>query len=1047
MPVSISRTWWTAILLMAVLGQPALVRADAAADKYNLAVGLYKQSRWALAAQRFDGFLKDHPQHEKAPLATFYLGLAYVNQEEYKAARDTLRSFIKAYPTNMNLPQARYRVAECSYLLDDFPAAQPELQDFIAQHPQDPLVERALPYLGDVQLRQNQAAAALVTFDKALKDFPKGALVDDARFGRARALEGLQKPAEAIEQYRELAANKEGPRAAEALFQIAARQFDAQQFAEAAGSYRELIQTFPKSGLLPSARLNAGYALYQGGKFAEAADQFAAAQQDPASFVTAGYWRGLSLKSQGDVKQAAVVLAAVAKEAGDIPLAESIHFQRAICARQLGDAPGAQALFTQGTDKWPQGEFADDSLHAAAELALDAGDLATANQLLTRFAKDYSGSGLRLHYDLLMGRVDLATASAAVKAQQPVEQINEQYRLASERFDKILKESTVPRTQLLARYYLGLTRQLQNQHDETLKVLAPLIEVVQTDGAKSEFGDALLVLAESQLALKQFEPAQISAEKYLTLFPQGRQVPRALFVVSISAAQRKDVAASNAAVDRLIKDFRTHPLTPVTVLQLAELAESQQDWPVSGARYTALIPLSEGTDNQAFALRGLAWSLFKQKQYAAAADNFDKVVKQFPKHKLNSECAYYRAEALREAGQGEQAVAGYVDVFQRFGPPAPAAPGSEQEAPLLYAYRAGLQRARTLRQLKQVAPADEAYTALLEKFPQPLQLDRLLDEWALMNYEAERYAQADEIFARLIAQTPNSELADNARLSLAESDLVNDKLESAQQAFEGLLAAEASDADVKERSLYQLIVLAVDQQRWADVGTLSDRLAKSFPESPHLAYARYGLAEAVVNAAKATEAEVAAAKQQLDAVMASAPEKFAKDSFLGRVWVLAAELTNREKRYEDVFKLTEQFKQAHADSIFIYQLEEIVGRSYKQQADFPQARAAFERVIADPLAFRTATAAKSQFLIAETHFLEMKWEEAFLEYQKVYTSYDLPEWQAAALLQSAKCDEQLKQWKEAAATYSQLIEEFPQSEHIPDAQQRLDVARKKANGT
>jgi TolA-binding protein len=130
----------------------------------------------------------------------------------------------------------------------------------------------------------------------------------------------------------------------------------------------------------------------------------------------------------------------------------------------------------------------------------------------------------------------------------------------------------------------------------------------------------------------------------------------------------------------------------------------------------------------------------------------------------------------------------------------------------------------------------------------------------------------------------------------------------------------------------------------------------------------------------------------------------------------------------------------------MYQVEEVVGRSYKQQANFPEARSAFQRVLADKQAFRTATAAKSQFLIAETYFLEEKWEDAFLAYQKVYASYDLPEWQSMALLQSGKCDEQLKRWKEAAKTYEQMIQEFPKSEHVNEAQQRLEAAKNKAGG-
>jgi TolA-binding protein len=519
-----------------------------------------------------------------------------------------------------------------------------------------------------------------------------------------------------------------------------------------------------------------------------------------------------------------------------------------------------------------------------------------------------------------------------------------------------------------------------------------------------------------------------------------------LFAVAVAAAHADAADASAAALDRLTKEFPAHPLTPAALLQLAELAESRQDWPAAAARFTALAAVSEGTDNQAFALRGLAWAHLKQRDFGPAAEHFGRIVRQFPNHKLASECMYYLAESLREGGKLEQAVAAYGDVLQRFAPLKPAAPGAEQNPPLIYAWLAGRQRARTLQQMKDVDQADAAYAALLEKFPRPVELDRILDEWALLNYQAENYAKADELFRRLLREVPGSPLADNARLSLAESDLVSGKLDDAKAAFEGLLASDSSDAEVKERSLYQLIVLGVDRKRWSDVRQLASRLRRDFPESPYFVYAQYADAEAILSSPKTGETEFAAAKKLLDAVMQSAGDNLAKDAFEARAWVLAAEIAFREKNYDEAFRLAADFNRRHPDSIFHYQVEEIVGRCYKQQANFEEARRAFERVLSDPAAFRTSTAAKAQFLIGETYFLEEKWEEAFLAYQKVYASYDFPEWQAPALLQSGKCDERLNQWKDAARTYAQLLHEFPQSEFAKEAQERLEFAKKKAAG-
>ena len=1046
--------WWPAwrglvVWLIVALAMPSVVRADAALDEYNTAVGLYKQSRWKPAAEQFRAFLKTYDKHEKAPLAKLYLGLTLVNLDDFKAARDELRAFVKENPQNANVAQARYRIAECSYLLNDLAAARVDLDSYLKDFPKDTFHDHALPYLADVQLRLNDPTAALTSFQQSIDRFPTGPLVEDAKFGRARSLEALKREDEAVAQFKELAAQKEGPRAADSQFHLAAIAFERKQFPEASAAYVELTKSFPKSRFVPAAHLNAGYAYFQSGKFAEAAPQFEEAAKDKAQRVTAGYWQGLSLKSIGQNAQAVEVLKGAAQAAGDAPLLESILFQQALCERQLGRAVEAKQLFTAVLDKWSKGEFGDDSLHALAELAIESGDLTGAEQLLARFAKDYPTSGLKMHADLLSGRVELARAAVKLREQKPADEVAVHYEAAAQRFDVVMRESTVAKTKSQARYYLAFARQLQGQHASALELIAPLAEQVLAEGAKSEFGDALVLQADSWQIEKKLDEADGAVASYLNLFPKGRQVARALSIQAVVATRKGDVAKADAALKRLDMEFAEHPLRLVTTQQLAELADAREDWPTSARLYASLIPLTNGSDNQPYAIRGLAWAQLKQKQGAMAAETFARVTKDFATHKVAPECAYYRGEALKEAGDVEAALLAFDQLLKQIAIDKPAEPNAEQQSPWLYSYRAGLHVARLHRKAKRAKEADIAYEELVKRFPKPQRLDQLLDEWALLNYDAQQFERADEIFRRLIAEVPDSELADNAKLSLAESDLIGDKLDAARKAFEELIASDNSDAEVKERSLYQLIVLAVDQQRWPDVRSLGEQFPALFPNSPHRWYASYSVVESILANVKASEPDLDAAKQRLTALRAE------KDNaavnvlpWFDRVWVLLAEVTFRQKKYDELEPIVAELRQRPMKSPFLHQAEEVLGRGYKQQAPpkFDDARQAFERVVADKDAFRTETAAKSQFLIGETFFLQEKWPEAFIAYQKVFNNYDFPDWQSAALLQSGKCDEQQQQWKEAISTYNLLLEKFPKSMHMEEAKTRRDAAMKKLGG-
>jgi TolA-binding protein len=282
--------------------------ADAGLDDYNVAVGLFKQNRWGQATDQFRKFLKTHEKHEKAPLARLYLGLALVENKDFKNARDELRKFVSENRQNPNLGQARYRIGECSYLLDDLTAARGELESFIRDFPEDSLREHAYPYLGDTLLRLSDGAGALKMFDLAIEKFPKGALIDDAKFGRARALDSLKRYDDAITQYSELAAKKESSRAADAQFYLGASYFEREKYADAVSAYTAIARDFPDSPLVPAAQLNAGYALFKSGSFQDAATQFEQAAKVTTQQPTAGYWLGRSLKAQGNYTQALEVL-------------------------------------------------------------------------------------------------------------------------------------------------------------------------------------------------------------------------------------------------------------------------------------------------------------------------------------------------------------------------------------------------------------------------------------------------------------------------------------------------------------------------------------------------------------------------------------------------------------------------------------------------------------------------------------------------------------------------------------------------------------------
>lgn len=347
-----------------------------------------------------------------------------------------------------------------------------------------------------------------------------------------------------------------------------------------------------------------------------------------------------------------------------------------------------------------------------------------------------------------------------------------------------------------------------------------------------------------------------------------------------------------------------------------------------------------------------------------------------------------------------------------------------------------------MEKLNRVPDADRMYEKLAARFPKRDKTDLLLNEWATVNYTAERFERADEVFRRITKEFPNSSVADNARLSLAESDLIAGKLEAARAEFASLATGDGSDEQVQQRSLYQILRIDLERKDWDALRKTGADSLKRFPEGKYRWDAEFSVAEADFQ----QEKYPAARDRLLRLVEHKQTPEVAAAPWFPRLWLLLVETEFRLKNYEAVSTLVADIRKSDPEFPILYQLDEIRGRSLKAQAMFPEARAAFEQALADERGKLTETAAKCQFHIAETYLLEKNYRQALLEYLKVDIMYKYPEWQAPALFQAAGCHEALEEWPDAVKTYENMLQMYPTSEFAAQAKQRLEAARKKAGG-
>jgi len=111
---------------------------------------LYKRARSLLlegdmvnAAQLFETFIVQHPNHSLADNAMYWLGECHYSSGQYKKAIGVFKELVKAYPKAEKVPDALLKTGYAYISLDDVNRAHHYLKSVITKYPFSPAAEKA----------------------------------------------------------------------------------------------------------------------------------------------------------------------------------------------------------------------------------------------------------------------------------------------------------------------------------------------------------------------------------------------------------------------------------------------------------------------------------------------------------------------------------------------------------------------------------------------------------------------------------------------------------------------------------------------------------------------------------------------------------------------------------------------------------------------------------------------------------------------------------------------------------------------------------------
>lgn len=990
--------------------------ADEATDDFNLGVSLYRNARYQLAAETFDEFLKTNAQHPRAALAQLYYGLSLHSLEQYDPARKQFLLYIEANPTSPHLAVARYRTGESSFFLSDYNAAITQLSDYLQLHDGHDLNDSATLFLGESYNRTGEYTKAEATLRGLLDSEPDAELLAETQFEMGRAIEAQGKTTDALQLFENLATEQSGIFTVRSLARIGTIHFQAKDYSKASEAYDKIVADFGSQPIASKAALQSGAAQYALRNYRDALAKLKNVSDESPEAKEAGLLKGLCLRELGELDSARKLLQEAYAKAGDAPQAAEILYRRAELERFDDKKEVAAQMFIDLADRWPNDARAPNSLLNAAEAKMELGDLDTASNLLKRLESAAPGFAA-FDVQILQGRMLLAE-------DKPADAVT---ILETAGATKGLTQSQ----DLLANYHLIRAYYRNNQFDDVMTTFEPRKTEFQQPDSKGT-AQAIALAALSCLETKQFEKAQQLASDFLAIEEEPAKRIDALAARSVAFANLKRFDQAKADLDTLTSQHAQATRSWQAVVQSAEAAWRSKDYTVAAELYKIAAGYKVDPRVAEPGMVGLAWTQFELGSVDDAATTFQVLVDDFPASKGRNEAEYMVAFCNEKSGKDADAALGFLQLFDRLEPTlAEKKPGHPD---VRFAFDSARAYARLSAKNNRLDAANASYERITKSFADSPDIAAIYDEWAYLNYTGKQYEKADAIYSLLLDKFPTSEFAGGARLTLAESAMVGDRLDDALKEFKAITANADYLDTVKEPALAHTIDILSAQRQWGEVMELSKTFADKYGASERAPRVQLFFAQALLD-----QKDFAEANRNVQVLKKGVIEGLIPDAeWTDRIWVVEADIALAEKRYGDIDKITDDFLQRKPKSKFAFQLSQIQGLRWKTQAepDFVRARQYFKQVTQDEFGRGTETAARCQFLIAETLLMQNELKQAVIEYYQVYR-YPYPDWQARGLYQMAMCEEALGDRNGWTRTLTDLVKEFPNHELATQAKQKL----------
>ncbi|MBS0210977.1 MAG: tetratricopeptide repeat protein [Planctomycetes bacterium] len=968
--------------------------ADAAATFQKLLDDAAKFPAGALVAETTDGEKLD-----LLPATYYYLGLSQYNvgqsgkADMLDRAQQTLATLAQKYPQGRYLPQAIFYQGEAAYAAGRKTDAVKFYIEFVKQFPDDTLAPDAWYALGVTQAELERFQPAADNFAAFLQLYPQHRLVTEVTMRRGDALMQLDKPAEAEPLFATAAAAQGFGPADYALRRQADARFEQKQYAKAASLYRDLINRYPQSSSVPTARMTAGKCLFLDDKFADARVEFEplAAGDSDASWE-AVHWITRAYLREGQPAKAAERVDAALKKAGKSTWAARLMLDRADALYEMpARLADASTAYNAVAEQHAQHDLAAEALYMASFCALKQNDYSAAASRSQKFLKQYP-------------QHELVPAVRYVSAESKL--LARDFKGAEADYGKLLRDypqhAEVP-TWSLRR---GLALSLGERYSDAVSALKPLAGKLATADANAQ---AYYLLGNSYLQQKKPKEAAEALEASLAAAPQSKQADETLLLLAQIARDKNDLKRARAMLQRGMQEFSSGPVADKLYFRAAEYAYAADDLPAAVQHYQELLKRFGNSPLAPQARYGLGWALFSQGNGKDAVAAYDQLLAAKPVADVAARTLYARGVARYSLKDYQRAIGD----FQAFLDTKPTTAERSDAR-----YNLGL----CLVAAEQLPAAIDTFQKLLKDDAKYVGADRAWNELAWAAKNAGREKDSLDAFQQLVKKFPDSPLFAEAQCQLADHYYQAEEFSRAAEAYASALTR-AGESSLTESILHRLGWSYFRQGDYEKARATFQKQRQQFAKGDLSADAAFMEAETFFKQDQFEQALALYAKVQEP----KAPGM--KVLSLLHTGQAAAKLKQWKQSLQSVQAgLALDPRGPYAPELLYEQA--VAEQSLDKPADALKHFEEVTELTGDEVA------ARARFMMGEIHFERREHQQAIKNYFRVLT-YDSPRWQAAAHYETGRCFEVLKQPDQARRSYRELVEKFPNSEQAKLAQDRL----------